>query len=77
MRPVCYNGQRRMEQSGEKMRMYQLLRKDSGYPKDAVFYLVSVSEFIGIKEFVLLSETGEKKWILGEQELKDKFRRIR
>lgn len=59
------------------MKMYQLLMKDSGFPKDAVFYLVSVSEFIGIKEFVLLSETGEKKWIMGEEELKKKFKRIR
>ncbi len=56
------------------MKMYKLTKNfKRTYKKGTVFYLISESEFIGVKEFVLQTQTLDGKIIITEQELKKNF----
>ncbi|WP_235847083.1 hypothetical protein [Neobacillus niacini] len=46
------------------------------HKKGTTFFLISESEFIGVKEFVLQTKNLDGKIILSEKELKDHFRQI-
>ncbi len=46
------------------------------YKKGTTFFVISESEFIGVKEFVLQTKNLDGKIILTEKELKDHFRQI-
>ncbi|PLS16815.1 hypothetical protein CVD28_17265 [Bacillus sp. M6-12] len=56
------------------MKMYKLIKdyKDF-YKKGTKFFVISYSEFIGVKEFVLQSEELKGKIIVTEEELKKHF----
>jgi hypothetical protein len=59
------------------MKRYKLIKdyKDR-YKKGTIFFVISESEFIGVKEFVLQTKNLDGKIILSEKELKDHFRQI-
>jgi hypothetical protein len=46
------------------------------YKKGTTFFVISESEFIGVKEFVLQTKNLDGKIILTEKELKENFRQI-
>lgn len=50
------------------MKVYKLKRKFNGYKRGTIFYLISESEFIGVKEFVLRTEDLKNKMIANENE---------
>lgn len=60
-----------------KMKWYKLMKdfKDI-YKKGTKFFVLSESEFIGVKEFVLQTKKLEGKIIVSEKELKENFRSI-
>jgi hypothetical protein len=59
------------------MKRYKLIKdyKDR-YKKGTIFFVISESEFIGVKEFVLQTKNLDGKIILSEKELKDHFRQL-
>ncbi|MDQ0971721.1 hypothetical protein QFZ31_001599 [Neobacillus niacini] len=59
------------------MKRYRLMKdyKDI-YKKGTTFFVISESEFIGVKEFVLQTQNLDGKIILSEKELNYFFRQI-
>lgn len=59
------------------MKHYRLIKdyKDI-YKKGTTFFVISESEFIGVKEFVLQTTYLEGKIIINEKELKNYFIKI-
>ncbi|CAH0302179.1 hypothetical protein SRABI96_04643 [Peribacillus sp. Bi96] len=56
------------------MKMFKLIKDDlSTYKKGTKFFLISHSEFIGMKSYVLLAEDLKGKIEVTEEELKSKF----
>jgi hypothetical protein len=59
------------------MKIFKLMKDFKGiYKKGTTFFLISESEFIGVKEFVLQTKNLDGKIILSEKELKYHFRQI-
>jgi hypothetical protein len=60
------------------MKWYKLMKdyKDI-YKKGTKFFVLSESEFIGVKEFVLQTKRLDGKIIVSEKELKDHFKSIK
>lgn len=59
------------------MKRYRLIKNYRDiHKKGTIFFLISESEFIGVKEYVLQTKTLNGKIILSEKELKDYFREI-
>jgi hypothetical protein len=59
------------------MKRYRLIKDYRDiYNKGTIFFLISESEFIGVKEYVLQTKNLDGKIILSEQELKGFFRQI-
>lgn len=59
------------------MKKYKLIKDfRNHYKKGTTFFVISESEFIGVKEFVLQTKTLDGKIILSEKELKSHFRQI-
>jgi hypothetical protein len=59
------------------MKRFKLIKKFRGkHKKGTIFYVISESEFIGVKEFVLQTGNLDGKLILSEKELKDHFRQL-
>ncbi len=59
------------------MKRYKLISNfRDQYKKGTIFFVISESEFIGVKEFVLQTKDLDGKIILTEKELKDHFRQI-
>lgn len=59
------------------MKWYKLMKdyKDI-YKKGTKFFVLSESEFIGVKEFVLQTKRLDGKIIVSEKDLKDHFKSI-
>lgn len=55
------------------MKIYILKRQFNGYKKGTQFYLISESEFIGVKEFVLRTEDLANRISVNESELVKNF----
>jgi hypothetical protein len=55
------------------MKIYVLKRMFNGYKKGTQFYLISESEFIGVKEFVLRTEDLANRISVNESELVKNF----
>jgi len=55
------------------MKVYRLKRHFNGYKKGTQFYLISESEFIGVKEFVLRTEDLTNRIAINESELLKNF----
>ncbi len=55
------------------MKIFILKRKFNGYKKGTQFYLISESEFIGVKEFVLRTEDLANRIAVNESELVKNF----
>ena len=55
------------------MNVYRLKRPFNGYKKGTEFYLVSESEFIGVKEFVLKTKNLTHRISINENELLKNF----
>lgn len=53
--------------------MFKLIEEDPAYKKGTKFFLISHSEFIGVKSFVLLAEDMKGKVEVTEEELRNKF----
>ncbi|AZU62328.1 hypothetical protein [Neobacillus mesonae] len=51
------------------MKVYKLKKQFNGYRRGTQFYLVSESEFIGVKEFVLRTEDLTHRFSINESEL--------
>jgi hypothetical protein len=51
------------------MKLYRLKRQFNGYKKGTQFYLISESEFIGVKEFVLRTEDLTNRISINESEI--------
>jgi hypothetical protein len=59
------------------MKRYKLIKDyKEKYKKGTIFFVISESEFIGVKEFVLQTKNLDGKIILSEKELKVHFRQI-
>lgn len=59
------------------MKKYRLNNEFKGYKKGTTFYVVAESEFIGVKEFVLLTEDLKRRMAITEDELIRNFILIR
>ncbi|WP_066069843.1 hypothetical protein [Neobacillus soli] len=59
------------------MKVYRLKRQFNGYKKGTQFYLVSESEFIGVKEFVFITEDLTNKILIDESEVIKSFTYIK
>ncbi|MCM3569295.1 hypothetical protein [Neobacillus mesonae] len=55
------------------MKVYRLKRQFHGYKRGTQFYMISESEFIGVKEFVLRTEDLTNRISLNESELLHNF----
>ncbi|MCK1986212.1 MULTISPECIES: hypothetical protein [Peribacillus] len=55
------------------MKMFKLVEDDPAYKKGTKFFLISHSEFIGVKSYVLLAEDLKGKIEVTEEELRNKF----
>jgi hypothetical protein len=55
------------------MKVYQLKRQFNGYKKGAQFYLISESEFIGVKEFVFRTTDLTERISINESNLLKNF----
>lgn len=55
------------------MKMFKLTEDYPSYKKGARFFMISDSEFIGVKSYVLLSEDLRSKIEVTDDELKNKF----
>ena len=60
------------------MKRYRLIKNFNSIItiKGTTFFVISESEFIGVKEFVLQTKIFDGKIILSEKELKEHFRQI-
>ncbi|WP_045516206.1 hypothetical protein [Neobacillus niacini] len=59
------------------MKRYKLIKDYRDiHKKGTTFFVISESEFIGVKEFVLQTKNLDGKIILTEKELKDYFRQL-
>ncbi|MEH7009496.1 hypothetical protein V7087_01550 [Neobacillus niacini] len=59
------------------MKRYKLIKDYRDiHKKGTTFFVISESEFIGVKEFVLQTKNLDGKIILTEKELKDHFRQL-
>jgi hypothetical protein len=59
------------------MKRYRLMKDYRDiHKKGTIFFLISESEFIGVKEFVLQTKNLDGKIILSEKELKGFFMQI-
>jgi hypothetical protein len=59
------------------LKKYRLIKNfRDHYKKGTIFYLISESEFIGVKEFVLQTMDLGGKIILSEKELKEHFKQL-
>lgn len=59
------------------MKVYKLKSQFNGYKKGTEFYLISESEFIGVREFVLRTKELTNTIIINESELLKNFICIR
>lgn len=59
------------------MKVYSLKNQFNGYKKGTEFYLISESEFIGVREFVLRTKELTNTIIINESELLKNFTLIR
>jgi hypothetical protein len=59
------------------MKIYTLKRQFNGYKKGTQFYLIAVSEFIGVKEFVLRTKDLSFRISINESELHKNFKFIK
>ncbi|WP_040203348.1 hypothetical protein [Neobacillus jeddahensis] len=59
------------------MKVYRLKRQFDGYKKGTQFYMISESEFIGVKEFVLRTEDLTNRIAINENELLKNFTLIK
>jgi hypothetical protein len=56
------------------MKRYKLIENyKRTYKKGTIFFVISESEFIGVKEFVLQTKDLKGKFIVTEEELKHYF----
>jgi hypothetical protein len=56
------------------MKKYKLIEDYSAiYKKGTTFFVISDSEFIGVKSYVLQSKEMRGKIVISEEELKHKF----
>lgn len=55
------------------MKLYTLKRQFNGYKKGTQFYLITESEFIGVKEFVLRTKDLTNSISINESELLKNF----
>ncbi|WML53376.1 hypothetical protein RCG17_01320 [Neobacillus sp. PS3-12] len=55
------------------MKLYGLKKRFNGYKKGTQFYLISESEFIGVKEFVLRTKDLTNRISINENELLKNF----
>ncbi|MCM3766119.1 hypothetical protein [Neobacillus niacini] len=55
------------------MKVYKLKRQFNGYKKGTQFFLISESEFIGVKEFVFRTDDLANRISIGEKELMKYF----
>jgi hypothetical protein len=55
------------------MKLYRLKKRFNGYNKGTQFYLISESEFIGVKEFVLRTIDLTNRISINESELLKNF----
>lgn len=55
------------------MKLYRLKKRFNGYEKGTQFYLISESEFIGVKEFVLRTKDLTNRVSIDESELLKNF----
>jgi hypothetical protein len=59
---------------GMQMKMYKLIKEYKDiYKKGTTFFVISESEFIGIKEIVLQTKDLSGKILVSEDELKKNF----
>lgn len=59
------------------MKLYTLKRHFNGYKKGTQFYMISESEFIGVKEFVLRTTDLTNRILINESELHKNFTLIK
>lgn len=59
------------------MKVYKLKKRFNGYKKGTQFYLISESEFIGVKEFVLRTKDLKNRISIDENELLKNFTSIK
>jgi len=59
------------------MKLYTLKRQFNGYKKGTQFYMISESEFIGVKEFVLRTTDLTNRILINESELHKNFTLIK
>ncbi len=59
------------------MKLYRLKKRFNGYKKGKQFYLISESEFIGVKEFVLRTKDLTNRISIDENELLKNFNFIK
>ena len=55
------------------MKLYKLKSQFNGYKKGTQFYLISESEFIGVKEFILRTKDLTNRISINESELLKNF----
>jgi hypothetical protein len=55
------------------MKLYTLKKQFNGYQKGTQFYLIAESEFIGVKEFVLITKDLTNRISINESELLNNF----
>ncbi|MBS4214648.1 MULTISPECIES: hypothetical protein [Neobacillus] len=55
------------------MKVYKLKKQFNGYKKGTHFYLISESEFIGVKEFVFRTKDLANRISINESELLKNF----
>jgi hypothetical protein len=55
------------------MKLYKLKKRFNGFKKGTQFYLISESEFIGVKEFVLRTNDLTNRISINESELLKNF----
>ncbi|NHM32017.1 hypothetical protein [Neobacillus terrae] len=55
------------------MKVYKLKRQFNGFKKGTQFYLISESEFIGVKEFILRTQDLTNRLTINERELVNNF----
>ncbi|MBO0962263.1 hypothetical protein J1P26_21405 [Neobacillus sp. MM2021_6] len=55
------------------MKVYRVKKQFNGYKRGTLFYMISESEFIGIKEFVLRTEDLTTRIMINESEFLSHF----
>ena len=55
------------------MKVFRLKKKFNGYKRGTNFYMISESEFIGVKEFVLRTQDLTNRISINESELLKNF----